>query len=103
MAKNAKPNRMSMGKNHGIKIWDMGLLLLVALMMFSCAGSGKKHRAAEQAEPADMYMGDMQGSKCEVDGTKTSLAGQVIALGDDKYQVNILRAVSYTHLTLPTN
>jgi len=91
MAKNAKQNQMSMGKNHGIKIWDMGLLLLVALMMFSCAGSGKKHRAAEQAEPADMYMGDMQGSKCEVDGTKTSLAGQVIALGDDKYQVNILR------------
>jgi len=91
MTKNAKPNRKSMGKNYGIKIRDMGLLLLVALTMFSCAGLGKKPMASEKAGPADMYMGDMQGSKTDVDGTKTSLAGQVIALGDDKYQINILK------------
>jgi len=63
-------------------------VLISSMMLGSCASLP----VLSKSNPADLdkYMGDWQGSITTVDGKKTQLSAQVIALGDGKYQANIL-------------
>ena len=87
---------------NGGKIFAGVLALLFSIALLSCAATADKQspmtdrnlqgsiRQMIDSIEADPAMGDWQGSLTSYDGTTSGLVAQVIALGEGKYQANLL-------------
>jgi hypothetical protein len=68
-------------------------LVLLCVALCSCASDMKRQTLADlSASTGDGFMGDWVGTYTDADGYVTEFVAQAIALGDNKYRMNILHA-----------